>query len=137
MPTDSDRILAAGIPFTLIDGREVRLRYTMRSLKMLEDEFDSLTKVETVLSGDEDSKKIGPLMSVLAAGLIHENLSAESLLDLTNPSQLQDYADLIGKAFNEAFPESSGKAEEVPVSPGVTGTSSPPSPVGELTKVSG
>ena len=39
--TDSDRILAAGIPIT-VDGEERRLRYSFRALKVLEDHFGSL-----------------------------------------------------------------------------------------------
>jgi hypothetical protein len=138
--TESDRILAPGVPITLADGREVHLRYGMRALKALEDEFGGLGAVEDVLDTDGRGKMIGPIMSMLAAGLGHESLTADDLLDLTVPSALVVYGEAVAEAFSQAFPSSTqGKApsEETVDSPGETSTSSPPSGTAAATPPSG
>lgn len=138
--TESDRILAPGVPITLTDGREVRVRYGMRALKMLEDEFGGLGAVEDVLDGN--GKMIGPIVMMLAAGLSHEHISADELLDLTDPAELASYGDAVSAAFGQAFPQASqgnveGNGASEGPSPGQTSTTSLPSVSDGLTTPSG
>lgn len=102
MPSDSDRLLAAGAPITLIDGREVRLRYGMRAMKNLEDELGSIEAVHEAVNGT--GKKFGPLVTVIYCGLSHEQIEQDDLFDLLDTRRLEEYSEAIGAAFHEAFP---------------------------------
>lgn len=129
MTTESDRVLAAGVPIELSDGRQVTLRYGNRALKLLEDRFGGLGAVQDIVSSDGTGPVIGPLMDLLAAGLVREGLSADDLLDLTDPSDIESYVDAIARALEQAFPEKKvGKAGANPTGPflGQTSTTSPP-----------
>lgn len=119
--SDADRLLAEGVPLTLTDGREVYLRYGMRALKMLEDKFGSLEVAQNALGGG--GKMIGPLMDLLSAGLAHEGISADELLDLVDPYSLEKYTELLIAAFDQAFPASSGKGGAVAKTNGTNGSS--------------
>jgi hypothetical protein len=145
MTTDSDRLLAAGaFPVTLSDGRTLNLRYTMRSLKMIEDTIGTLDLRRGMR---EDGKQVNTIVPALAAGLIHEDISLEEMWDLADPMHLAEYAPVILDAIDEAFPpaevldgpkKSAGKANgSRSRSRGKSGTSSRPSASGEPTKPSG
>jgi hypothetical protein len=142
--TDSDRILAPGVPVTLIDGRTVTLRYGMRAMKAIEDRWGSVGEAMLLLHGvlqGTTPKSIGTVVAFLADGLIHEGLSEDALLDLTEFGAMARYIDSIADALDEALPTPSpGKAEdgETPAaSPGATTTTSSPSPSGGTTNGSG
>ena len=132
MTTAGDRILAAGVPIVLGDGREVRLRFSNRSVKMLEDEFGSLAAMQGAL-GDTDNpdrKVIGPICTVLTAGLLHEGLSFDDVLDLTEPKLLSTYSQAIATAFAQAFgtddPGAAAEGKAPSPSTGPSGTTSQP-----------
>jgi hypothetical protein len=137
--SDSDRLLAAGTPLALTDGREVSLKYGMRSLKILEDQFGDLRTAQNSLAGG--GKTIGPLMDLLSAGLLHEGITADELLDLVDPQRLEEYSQALVKAFEVAFPDAVGKAEELLAatngSSGPSSTTRPRSHSGAATRSSG
>ena len=139
--TESDRILAPGHTLTLVDGRVVTLRYGMRGLKALEDEFGSLNSLEEAVGLDEEGrptgKVIGPIVAMLAAGLTAEGISADQLLDLLDPARLDEYADAAGKALEQALPAAEAGPGKASPSHGGTSTTSPPSASGATTNGSG
>lgn len=112
--TDSDRILAAGVPLTLADGREVRVRYSMRSLKEMEDRYGSLEEPLRLVHGlfDGSTKRhITTLVPMLAFGLLHEEgITEDGLYDLTDTTRRVEYLKVISDAIGEALP-APGKAE--------------------------
>lgn len=139
MTTDSDRLLAEGSPLILSDGRTVHVRFTMRSLKALEDAFGDFDTVQKTLTSTTGAK-VGPMIEVLAAGLIHEGLTADDLYDLTSPGALQSYVAVISDALEQAFPDPTGEVPKVGSadgSRGVTSTTSPPFATAAPTSISG
>lgn len=135
------RIAARGLPITLVDGREVRLRYGFKALLALEDRFGGIGKVQGAVSSDLSGPVFGPMLDLLCAGLLdeHDGTGAplsdrERLADLLDPALFQDYITVAGKAMEEAFPTPAPATPEpgptaAPPSPGQTGTTSPPSPL--------
>lgn len=133
--TDSDRILAAGKPLILADGRTVTLRFGLRAIKMIEDSFGSLGAIEEIFATDDNGvpkgKVVGPLVEVLAAGLSHEKLTADELLDLLDLGELNAYMAAALAAVGEALPASGDTPPKAPdnlasVSPGASSTTPAP-----------
>lgn len=145
--TDGSRLLAAGHPITLIDGRSVNVRFGFRGLLMLEEQFGSLGSVQNIIRTDEQGNIVGkafdPLARLVAAGLAHEGLSYDDLLDLLDPRFLTEYMEAVGKAIEEGLPAPAasgadvGKANGRNGSPGKTSTSSGPSASAAPTTSSG
>lgn len=128
--TDADRIAAAGIPLTL-GGREVRVRYTLRSWKEAEDRFGSLEEVLAILrrllAGDEP-KPVGTTMTLLWAGLLHEGLSLDDVYELGDIHERGVYATAILSAISEGTSgPGPGKDAGAADSPGATITTPSPS----------
>ena len=151
MTTDADRLAADGIPLRVGD-RTVGLRFTMRSMKVLEQSYGSLSGVNKVLqpllAADEDGVPLAPcpyttLLPLLAAGLLHEGLDEDALGDGLSPAQFAEARSALVDAINVSFPEPSGKAPEgdqdepPPASPGASTSTSPPSATAELVSSSG
>jgi hypothetical protein len=145
--SESDRILAPGVLLKLATGREVTLRFSLRSLKILEDRFGSVASMTTELNGiiprngiaPSNGKIIGTVVPVLAAGLAGEGITEDELLDgpLLEWSELRGaYFDAIAEALDQAFPPptpSPGKdAEVATASNGVASTTQPPSSVAAM-----
>lgn len=112
MVTDADRLVAAGAELT-IAGHIFHVRYTPRSLKMIEDRYGSLYELNETLQSIEGGKgKIVSLtFSVLAMGLQHESVdgvkvSEDWLLDNCDLRDIARYTDAYTAALNEAFPAS-------------------------------
>jgi hypothetical protein len=131
-----DVLAALGKPITLADGSTVHVRYSMASLRVLEQRFGSLkgisaelNEAQRVLQSDSGVGS-GPIFSILSdalcAGLIHETRTdvdddgrpvryklgkdrdrAEELLD---PARLQEYLDAFASALQEAFGDLGGEA---------------------------
>lgn len=138
--TDADRIAAAGIPLTL-GGREVRVRYTLRSWKEAEDRFGSLEEVIAILRrllAGEEKKEIGTIVPLLWAGLVHEGLSLDDVYELGDIHQRGAYASAVLAAIGEGSPgPGPGKDEAVVDSPGATTTTPQPSATAAATPSSG
>lgn len=140
--TDGSRLLAAGHPVTLIDGRSVTVRFGFRGLLMLEEHFGSLPAVQNAISSDGTGKALEPIAHLVAAGLCAEGLSYDDLVDLLDPRQLAEYVSAVGAALEEALPAPApengvGKANGRNGSPGKTSTSSGPSASAAQTMTSG
>lgn len=132
MTTDADRLAADGIPITLADGIH-HLRFTMRGLKMLEDSFDGIDNVTKFLAGT-NRRRFGPLADMLAAGLVHDGITADAVLDLAPPQRYTEYLSAAIDALDVAFPSpAEEEAEPRPKDPATNGstgeasTTSPPS----------
>lgn len=150
MATESDRILAAGVPLTLAGGRAVTLRYTMRSLKELEDHFgslgdaiDGLNATRVGVGGEPPTNRryISTTVPFLAAGLAHEGITEKALYDdgLLDLHELKTgYFSAVAEALDQAFPApgSPGKDEAAEESSG-DGSTTPPPPSDAATGSSG
>jgi hypothetical protein len=133
--TDADRIAAAGIPLTL-GGREVRVRYTLRSWKEAEDRFGSTEKAFAVLRGiggiEDDraakiEKDVGTVIALLWMGLLHEGLTEDDVYELGHLSDFPTYRNVILEAVNEGVPRPGPGKEEAAASPGAPTTTPSPS----------
>lgn len=102
MATDSDRLLGAGKTVVFIDGSTHTLRFGFRALKILEDDFGSVSGVGAALS---NNAVFGTIARVMAAGLAHEHLSFDDLLDRLDPQRLADYTQSSIDALTEALPQ--------------------------------
>ena len=129
--TDADRIAAAGIPLTL-GGREVRVRYTLRSWKEAEDRFGSLREVFAImgrLSDGSEDKQVGTLIPLLWMGLLHEGMTEHEVFEAGDILLLSEYRDAILAAIDQGSSEPGrGKDAAAAVdSPGPTTTTPSPS----------
>lgn len=138
MKFDSDKILAAGVPVTLADGQEVRIHYTLRSMKLIEDRYGSIDAFARAASamdapeGETPQGKVFETISTLIyAGLLHLRASEDDILDALDPSKLMEYVEASMTAFTRSMPEQpEGEAQGEPQtngSPGPTSTTSPQS----------
>lgn len=130
MPSDAQRLAHDGIPITLADGQPHRLYYGTRGLILLEESFDGLDNVTQFLRG-EATRRFRPMHDMLVAGLVHEGLSADAVLDLAEPPRYKEYLTAVAEALDLAFPapsEELGPKDPVPNgSTGEASTTSPPS----------
>lgn len=142
-PTIPPAILAQrGVPITLVDGTTRSLCYTFRSLLLIEEQFGTLQRALNSLDfvENKDAKAFSAINGLMAAGLAHETVGDDAtpvtsavLPDWIDPAQLTEYGNAIGQAITLAFPKApeaeEPDAEEDPpvVSPGSSGTTSPPS----------
>lgn len=127
--TDGARLLAAGHPITLLDGRSANVRFGFRGLLMLEEHFGSLPAVQNAISSDGTGKALEPIARLVSAGLAGEGLSYDELVDLLDPRCLAEYVAAVGAALEEALPApapDAGKANGRNGSHGETFTSSGP-----------
>lgn len=143
MTTDIDRIAADGIPLTLTDGREVRIKLDFRAARQISKEFGSLLLAEQL-------QDTAGLFDVVLGWLYHsvqhfhaaqfsDRADLEALLDV---GKVQDYWHALDEMLSEAFPAPSseeGKAtgEEASTSPGPNGSRSRSSDSGVVSMTSG
>lgn len=138
-PTIPPHVLAQrGVAITLLDGSERKLCYTFSSLMTLEEAFGSINAAVAAISSS-DSAQIGGTVKLLAAGLEHEvDTNGERLSDpqhlryLVDSTQINEYGDAIGAAFDLAFPT----AVEVDESDPTQGATSSPGPSGSTSEQS-
>lgn len=99
-----------GEPLTLTNGREVRIKYGMRGLLRLEEEFGGLGNIGEVVRG-QGGRVLASTMTLLACGLLGEHdgsgapLTADRLADLLDPTRFHDYGNAAGRALSAAFPQ--------------------------------
>lgn len=131
MTTDADRLAADGVALRLRD-RDVHVRFTFRSMRLLEARCGSLAAVNAELQqlvrGDHPTP-FSTIPAFILTGLAHEpEVTEDDLLDLS-PRQYEALRSALVDAINEGFPDA-GKADEgdqEDASPGATSTTSPPS----------
>jgi hypothetical protein len=142
--TDSDRLLAAGKTITFADGSDHALRFAFRGLKMIEDEFGSITGISEAIQ----SKEITTLVRLIAIGLRQENVTEDGLLDLLDSKRLVEYGAAVMAALEEALPSNPTPVEApdpedadptlvTASSNGSTGTTPPPFALVGATPTSG
>jgi hypothetical protein len=138
---NSTRILAAGEPVRFDDGTVVHVKFDTRALKMIEDTFGSLGHMQDVLPDTDhpDRPLIDPVSRIVAIGLHRATkpdgtaYTPDDIID--GCGDFQALAEAMGAALNQALPKA--KAPEAPatptngtaVSPGLSSTSQPPSPL--------
>jgi hypothetical protein len=154
--TDSARLLARGVAIELafpkealglgghgLVDRECHVKFDYRAVEMLEADFGSMEAFAELLR--KGSK--GPLLRVvrlaLTAGLVHEDLNADQVASALSLNDLETYADVVGKAFEQAFPASQNGAQRgegrgaKSASPGRPASISRSSPAGSRRRNSG
>lgn len=111
MVTDADRLVAAGAPLT-IAGHDLHVRYTPRSLKMMEDKYGSIQAAGEQLQEIQQGKGkiVSFTFSILSMGLQHESIDGVKvdenwLLDNGDVKQLRVYAEAAFEALAEALPD--------------------------------
>jgi hypothetical protein len=128
--TDADRLAAEGVALT-IAGYPFRVKYTPRSLKLMEDRYGSLQKVfENInAAGAGDAPVIDTIFFVLAMGLRHQKVPDDDtgeavpvgvdwLLEHGETTQLETYIEALAAALAEALPAPKVEANgESPVDP--------------------
>ena len=128
--TDADRIAADGIPLTL-GGRELRVRYTLRSWKHAEDRFGSLEEVLAILyrliDGTQD-KQVGTVIPLLWMGLLHEGITEDEVYDLATIGALRSYVAAILAAVDQGSSGSGPGKDEAEVADSLGSTTTTPSP---------
>lgn len=138
--TDSDRILAAGVPIELAGG-EARLRFTFRTIKKLEDHFGSLSaaadRLDTAHASawrDMSGPVLGDITVIIAAAL-DPPVEPDDVLDLLKVGDgglrvaMQQATSACIDAWNEGFPAPSAEGKDDP--PATEPTSSDgPTPTG-------
>lgn len=144
-PTDADRIAAEGVTIPTTDGPK-RLVYGMRALRAMETKYGSVVALQEAMeallerftSGDGKAAAFGPLVDIMAPGLLHLGISEDQAVDLLMPRHVKVYAEAMAAAMREAFPEDEAPAgqgndaAQVPAqqlavgSPGQSGTTSQP-----------
>ena len=131
---DADRIAADGITLNLA-GRQVRVRYTMRSWRMVEDRFGSMAAALAALrwmvapaDTEPVAKPVDATITLLAAGLLHEGLTEDDLWDATNITDLHAYQAAVLQAVDQGTPgPGPGKGAAADGSRGATTTTPSPS----------
>ncbi|WP_369183330.1 hypothetical protein [Streptomyces sp. Y1] len=143
---------ALGQPITipLADGTDVDLRYTFRSLALLEQRFGSVAGIQTAIDQTGNGAAFGPLMDLLGAGLVgpgggftphvrhrvdaagartveeilyRRSSDGHDLGDLLAPQHIHEYATAMQTSLTAAFGAgSSGNdaSPETTASPGLT-----------------
>ncbi|GAA2112427.1 hypothetical protein GCM10009759_55140 [Kitasatospora saccharophila] len=130
MTLTAAQALGTGPTITLTDGTAPPLRYTFRSLALLEQRFGSVLAIQAIMETAATGLAFGPLLDMLGAGLVgrdggftphvrhrqdvtgkrvveeilyrrsHDGTDLGELLDLV---RLSEYADAMNHAFNLAF----------------------------------
>lgn len=135
--TTGQQIAAAGAPLTLPNTHPVRVRFSFRALMQLEQQFGGLGNIQTAMDGS--GVTLGPLLQMLAAGLLREHDGAGApltydrladLLDDAAPADVQTFlaaaGEAVGVALVEAFPTAAkdavGNDQAQVAAPGLTGT---------------
>lgn len=151
--SESDQILAAGVPVTLADGSTANVRFGMWGLKLVEDEFGSLGAMYEALNsafdtGDGDAP-MGPafttIFQIMKIALYDLDKSERELADLLDLRRLEEYVNAVGKALEQSLPEAEkadpkapkAKASGTKKSRGATSTTSQQLSVVGQTKSSG
>lgn len=132
-------IAARGRRITLLDGTTPALVYGFSSIMRLEEDFGSIDQALEAVSGSGGKMpSLVAICKVMCAGLEHESTDHGLLSDvatlrhLLDSTQIEFYSDMIGEAFELAFPKSketddAADPQSAESSPGPSGTTSAPS----------
>ncbi|ABD94208.1 hypothetical protein [Kitasatospora aureofaciens] len=142
--------LGQPIDITLADGSTAGLRYSFRSLALLEQRFGSVTGIQNAIDQSGDGAAFGPLMDLIGAGLVGKqggftalvrhrvdaagartveeivykrSSDGQELGDLLAPQFINEYADAMQTSLIGAFGTGSSGNDGAPVttaSPGLT-----------------
>lgn len=137
--SESDQILAAGVPVTLADGSTANVRFGMWGLKLVEDEFGSLGAMYEALNSAFDTgdgeAPMGPafttIFQIMKIALYDLDKSERELADLLDLRRLEEYVNAVGQALEQSLPEAekadpkAPKAKKTTKSRGATSTTSP------------
>lgn len=145
MTTEADRLAADGVALRIGD-RDVRVRFTMRSMKLLEDRYGSLVaanaEIQQIVVG-EHATPYSTLVPLLAMALPGAGVTEDDIYDACGPKDYPRLRQALVNAVIESFPDAEGndgqgdQGTPAEASPGATSSTSPPSASPELARSSG
>ncbi len=119
MASEGVQLRAAGVPVTLADGTERRLRFTLDSLLEIEEECGSLLDyLDGIGGGFRRGKTLTALVAGLAAGLRHDRTVTKDLVKalvmqvMGQRGQwgvLQGYVTALDEAWEQAVPRAEAR----------------------------
>jgi hypothetical protein len=113
---DARALRAAGVPITLLDGREVRLIFDLDAIAQIEDDFGSLGGMQDALLRIEkegaNAQFFRPVLQMMRAALLHDPTARGAQFDT---ALVGDYYKAVMKATQIAFPK--GPQASVPQVP--------------------
>lgn len=107
----SSQILAPGGTITLASGDTINVRYGMRAIKVLEDEFGSVNALVAKLGEAADGDFFTTISKAIWAGT-SRSVAYEDFLDLLDPRQLSAYVEVFATAIGEALGSGEAKAAD-------------------------
>lgn len=130
MADEAAQAVARGRLITLVDGRQVRVVFTLYSLAVIEDDFGSIDAIDQVLREGTKGKLIRTLGKLLSTSIQGETFTEDEIL---KQIALED----VGEVFvqvQEAMREGFQKGPRTPSGP--TSQSSSPGPDSNTSGVS-
>lgn len=141
-------LLGDGKTITLLDGSLIPLRYSMRSLALLEAKFGSVANIQTAIDSSGRGAAFGPIIDLIGPGTIglggfephirehvdgKGNRSISSIAyrrkrdglelgELMGPNRMGEHVEAMARALNEALGGGQGN-DPAPEQPGVTTSS--------------
>jgi len=105
----SSTILAPGGTITLASGESINIRYGMRAIKTLEDNFGSVNALIAKLGQAADSDFFTTISYAVWAGT-NRSVSYDDFIDLLDPRKLGEYVEVFAAAIGEALGSGEAKA---------------------------
>jgi hypothetical protein len=110
--------MAQAIAFEAL-GRRWSLRYGFNALVRLEEEFDRpISRIGEVLSPVDGDLRLADLLRVFTAGLEDRSLTKAEIGELVDDLGPAAAGELVGRAFQLAFPEAAEEAHNGAQMPG-------------------
>jgi hypothetical protein len=128
-PDVSARALrAAGVPITLLDGRQVRLLFDLDAIAECEERFGSIGGMQDALkrikSEGVSTQFFRPVLQMMRAALSHDPTARNALFDT---AAIAEYFEAVMKAFQLAFPKGDPASNSAPTQPTTTASLGTPS----------
>lgn len=146
-------LMGDGPTVTLIDGSAIRLRYSMRSLALLEAKFGSVAAIQSAIDGTGRAYAFGPIIDLVGPGTIgvggfephiREHVDAKGnrstssvtyrrktdgleLGELLSPARITEYVTAMANGISEGLSGGQGN-DPAPAAAGVVKTVSSPGP---------
>lgn len=112
----STAIAAPGGTITLANGEEIQIRYGMRAIKQLEDDFGSINSLVDAIGKSSDGAFFTTISKAVWAGTSRV-VSYDDFIDLLDPRRLTEYVTVFATAIGEALGTGEAPAAEKAAEP--------------------
>jgi hypothetical protein len=132
-PAHGSALADPRVPITLADGTEAHFIVTMLTLARIEDEFGSVDAMRTQMNAMDMDKPLFRVLGRIFGLLMDPERTSDETLRVLDLRRLNDYTDALSEAFDkedndgDADP-TAGTTTTVAASPGMSGSTSAPSP---------